>query len=195
MKYAVFILSPFLWLVRIAVFVLFAIPGLGIVAALAWGGVYAVRPSRRFPGRSVTQFPWWVWPYGNDEDGVDGLRGGSPDQKWWADKTASMSQARRIWQWAAVRNPVDNLRWVPLLNPKIDPSRVRFVGMDHEPAKGEGGWYFAWQGFYSCLRWESKTWRLWIGAKLKPTDRLGIDPSDPRAIRCDFALQFKRIRP
>lgn len=192
MKYAVFILSPFLWLVRIAVFLLFAIPGLGIVALLAWRGVYALRKSSRFD-RTLVQFQWWAWPWNNAEDGVDGLRGGAVEQQWWADKTSGMSSARRIWMWAAVRNPVDSLRFVPVINPKIDSARVRFVGMDHEPAKGEGGWYFAWQGLYSCIRYETKSWRLWLGWKLKPQDAAGVRPDDPRSIRCDFAMQLKRI--
>lgn len=193
MKYAIFLISPFLWLVRIAVFLLFAIPGLAVVAALAWGGVYGLRASPRFGGRLVLRFPSLFAPWDNAEDGIDGLRGSAPEQLWWLQKTSGWSQAKRIFIWSALRNPVDSLRWVPVLNPRIHPERVRFIGMDHEPVKGEGGFYFAWQGPYSCIRFETKSRRFWLGWKLKPTDRGGVSPDDPRAIRCDFAMQLKRI--
>lgn len=188
----VLILSPVLWLLRLALLLILAIPGLPLVAFLAWGGVYRKRHSPRF-GRDLLRFPSLFWFWDNAEDGVDGLRGGDIAQAWWQEKTAGWSVARRIFVWAALRNPVDSLRFIPLLNPRIRPERVRFVGMAHEPAKGEGGWYFAWQGLYSCIRHETKTRRFWLGWKLKPQDRLGLSPDDPRAIRCDFACQFKTI--
>jgi hypothetical protein len=143
---------PF-WLLRIAVFLPLAALGLVLVAALAWGHVYRVRFSTRF-GRDVLRFPWPFWLWNNDEDSIDGLRGGDPAQFWWAEETASYSIARRIWAWAAVRNPVNNLRYVPVLNPTFRPERIRSIGMDHEMQDGEAGWYFAWQGLYSCIRWE-----------------------------------------
>jgi hypothetical protein len=187
-------LSVLLWLARIAIFLPLALLGLLPSYVLAHADWCEPRHSAHF-NRTVLQWRtiWLFWPWSNSEDGVDGLRGGDPAQQWWADKTRGMSPAKRIWLWAAVRNPVDNLRFVPLLNPRIDPARIRFIGMDHEPAKGEGGWYFAWQGLYSCIRFETKTWRLWVGWKFKPEDRLGLRGDDPRSIRCDFALQLKRI--
>lgn len=95
----------------------------------------------------------------------------------------------------AAMKAVGILRWVPLLNPKLDPARVSFIGMDHEPAKGENGWYYAWLAGtpYSCIRVERWGWRAWLGWKLKPEDRTGLQPADVRAIRCDFACQIKRV--
>ncbi len=186
------LLSILVWFVRIVVFAIPAVVGFIVIPLLICTGRYRMRPSKHFD-RSVLQFPWWAWPLSNQEDGVDGLRGGDPAQAWWAEKTQGWPDAKRIFVWAAIRNPVDNLRFVPLLNPRLVPAKVRFVGMDHEPAKGEGGWYFAYQGIYSCIRFETTTWRLWVGTKIKPTDRFGISDTDPRKIRCDFALQFKRI--
>lgn len=186
--------SPFLWLARVLLLLILAIPGVPIVLILAGLRVARVRASRHFQ-RNVMQFPWWAWPYQNDEDGVDGLRGGDPAQQWWADKTAGWSVSRRIFIWSAFRNPVDSLRWIPLLNPVLDPARVRFIGMDHEPAKGENGFYFAWLAgtAYSCIRVERWGFRFWLGTKLHPEDANGLQPGDVRAIRCDFAIQFKRV--
>lgn len=187
-------LSPFLWLARLAVLLFFAIPGVLVIACLAALRVARVRRSGYFE-RDVMQFPSLFWLWNNAEDGVDGLRGGDPAQKWWADKTASWSQVRRIFVWSALRNPVDSLRWLPLINPKLDSARVLFIGMDHEPAKDETGWYFAWLAStpYSCVRFERWGFRFWLGWKLKPEDRNGLKPGDVRAIRCDFAAQMKRV--
>lgn len=187
--------SIVLWLARIAIFVPLAVLGLPIVYLLASQALCWPTRSKRFPDRILLKFPHAFALYDNDEDGVDGIRGGDPAQQWWADKTAGWSPLRRIFVWSALRNPVDGLRWVPLLNPLIDPAKVRFVGMDHEPAKGEGGWYFAWLSgtAYSCIRYETKRWRFWLGNKIKPEDRHGLPEWDVRRIRCDFAIQLKRI--
>lgn len=187
----VFILA---WLLRLAVFLPLAIIGVPLLYLLAQVGHVETRRSKRFD-RYLLQ---WRPPFGlycNDEDGIDGLRGNDPAQQWWADKTASWSPQKRIWVWSALRNPVDSLRWVRLLNPRIDPTHVRFVGMDHEPAKGENGWYLAWLSGtpYSCIRVERQGWRFWLGWKLKPEDRNGLQSSDVRTIRCDFACQAKRV--
>lgn len=181
-----------LWLIRLAVFVPLAIIGIPIVWFLARRHMCWPSKSARFD-RFTLQFAPLFWVWSNEEDGVDGLRGGDPAQQWWAEKTAGLSPEARIFRWAALRNPVDNLRWVPLLNPKIDPNRVRFVGMDHEPSKGEGGWFLCWQGVYASIRYETRHYRFWLGWKLKPEDRFGLDPADPRSRRCDFAIQLKRI--
>ena len=188
------LLSIPVWLVRLAILLVFAFIGIPVVGLLAWQGWCWPTLSKRF-NRTVLQFPLIAWPFCNFEDGVDGLRGGDPAQQWWADKTAGWSPIRRIFIWSALRNPVDSLRWLPVLNPKLEPSRVRFIGMDHEPEKGEDGWYYAWLAGtpYSCIRVERWGWRFWFGTKLKPNDVSGLQPGDVRAIRCDFACQLKKV--
>jgi len=188
------LLSVPIWLLRLAVLLFFAIVGLLVVGVLAWQGWCWPTYSARF-NRTLLQFPLIAWPWCNYEDGVDGLRGGDPAQQWWAEKTAGWGARRRIFIWSALRNPVDSLRWVPVLNPKLDPARVRFIGMDHEPAKGENGWYYAWLAGtpYSCIRYERFGFRFFLGWKLHPEDAKGFQPGDVRAIRCDFACQLKRV--
>jgi hypothetical protein len=184
---------PF-WLVRVVLLLILAALGVPIVWLLAKHGMSRLTRSTRFD-RVVLQFPPMFWLYCNFEDGVDGLRGGDSAQHWWADKTATWSHRKRIFVWSAFRNPVDSLRWVPLLNPQLESSRVRFIGMDHEPAKGECGWYYAWLSGtpYSCIRFERYGFRFFLGWKLHPEDRNGLHPGDARAIRCDFAAQLKRV--
>lgn len=189
------LLSIPLWLARVLVlFLPLWLLGLPIVAACAWQAWCWPTKAKRFD-RTVLTFPRIFSLYSNDEDGVDGLRGGDPAQQWWADKTAGWSPQKRIFIWSAMRNPVDSLRWIPLINPKLDPSRVRFVGMDHEPNDGESGWYFAWLAgtAYSCIRVERWGFRFWLGTKLHPEDAKGLQSGDVRAIRCDFAIQLKRV--
>jgi len=182
------------WLLRVALLAILALIGIPIIWMLARHSMCRPTRSKRFD-RIVLQFAPAFWLWNNDEDGVDGLRGDDPAQQWWADKTAGWSPQKRIFVWSAFRNPVDSLRWVPLLNPKLEPSRVRSIGMSHEPDKGENGWYYAWLSgtLYSCIRFERWGCRLWLGWKLKPDDVNGLQPGDVRAIRCDFAAQLKRV--
>jgi hypothetical protein len=190
------LLSVPVWLLRIGIFLPLAIVGIPLVYLLSRLHWCEPRYSKKFD-RTVLQWRtrWLFGLYNNLEDGVDGLRGSDPAQLWWHEKTAAYSPQQRIFVWAAFRNPVDNLRFVPVLNPKLVPSKVRSIGMYHEPAKGEGGWYYAWLAGspYSCIRYETKTRRFWLGWKIRPEDRNGLKPGDARAIRCDFAIQFKRI--
>jgi len=152
-----------------------------------------VRPSRYFPNRRLLQFrARWMFIFGNEEDGVDGLRGGDPAQTWWAEKTEDCSTRGRIFMWSALRNPVNNIRYVSVLNPRFNPQKIRYIGTDHEPVAGERGWFFIWQGLYSAFRLETGRRRVWVGWKLRPEDTLGIDPTDTRRPLADFALQFKR---
>ena len=144
------------------------------------------RPSRKYAGRTITAFRSpLLWLFGNEEDGL------APAWYVWANKGRDTFWVR--FKWLALRNPVGNLRFVPWINPKIVPSRIRFVGADREPPRGTAGWFYVWQGAYSGVRLQSRNWRIWIGWKLKPDDRNGIDPRDMRAPRCGFAFQLKRV--
>lgn len=187
------LLSVPVWLVRIIlIFLPLAILGFIVIPLAICAGSYRMRLSHYFT-REVLQFPWWASLWSNAEDGVDGLRGGDPAQTWWAEKTKGWPTAKRIFIWSALRNPVNNLRYVPLLTPKFRPSRIYSIGLDHEMQDGEGGWYFAWQGIYSCLRYETAHFRFWIGWCFKPEDSKGIEATDTRLPRADFKLQLKRI--
>lgn len=186
--------SVILWLARLAVFLPLAIIGIPIVCILARAGWCEPIFSARF-NRTVLQWRtrWLFWLYSNCEDGIDGLRGGDPAQQWWADKTRGMTSQKRIFKWSALRNPVNNLRYVPFINPKFHSDRIRFVGLDHEMQDGEGGWFFIWQGLYSGFRFETARWRFWMGWKFRPEDAKGVAADDTRLPRADFACQLKRI--
>src|SRR5690606_23980281 len=86
---------------------------------------------------------WLTWLWGNEEDGVNG-------PMWWAERTRAYDGGRlrlawSAYRWSALRNPVNNLRFVPGINPVIDPARVRHWR--------EGRWAFTWQGLYAGFMW------------------------------------------
>lgn len=125
----------------------------------------------------------WMWPWGNEENGVDGLTGNAPDG--WREWAATKTQRERVIQWSAFRNPSNNLRYVPILSPSFDPKYIK-------SRTWSDGNYFVTQGVYSSLRLHLGKFRFWIGWKFRPGDEKGISPQDTRLPRADFALQFKK---
>lgn len=137
-----------------------------------------------------------LWLWGNEEEGI-GYYGG----KGW-------SLERRILYSECVRNPVNNLRYVPLLSVKIDVNRVGYIGnlklIDEsldELRKYDDDAYdflcFTWCGFYSNIRYQGKIFgkrrRIWIGWKIYPEDIYGVSPTSHRYVSAGFATQFKVI--
>lgn len=114
---------------------------------------------------------WWV---GNYEDGV------IPDAKTTA------------FRWF-VRNPVTNLRFVPLLSTRPDPERLRSVGSDEIPPAGTPCLFLAWQGPYVGFRHQNKSWGVWLGWKLNPRDKRYVDPHDYRRFGIGVAAQILRF--
>lgn len=147
-----------------------------------------VRLSTHYPGRPVRVFtPWWAWVWSNEENGVDGLTGSQPDG--YLDRIKGWSIRKIIWRWSAIRNPQNNLRYVPVLSPSYDPKHIK------SRTWGDGN-YFITQGVYSSLRLHLKVFgrdlRFWIGWKYYPGDENGIPAGDNRTDRADFAFQLKR---
>lgn len=126
---------------------------------------------------------------------------------------------RKIVYWSCIRNPINNLRIVPVLSCKINPNRVYFIGSFFNLLPGdpmlatmahsiEGEelirkydtkiphWFFAWHGLYSNFYWQfnafGKLWRFWIGHKIQPADIYGV--STYRQPGAGFATQFKRVK-
>jgi hypothetical protein len=56
--------------------------------------------------------PRWMWLWGNDQEGYD--------PRWYQIYRAGWPRWFRMWEWAALRNSVNNIRYVPWLNP--DPA-------------------------------------------------------------------------
>jgi len=146
-------------------------------------GVGNARMEAHFTSRFM-----WLWD--NQEDGIYN------DTYWKAP-----NEFIQIVYWSCLRNPANNLRYVPYLSLKIDPKRVQWIGgpfiypkfFDQKPPRPE--WFFAWQGIYSNFFWQfnfrGEIYRAWIGWKIMPYDVNGV--TDHREHSAGFATQFKRL--
>lgn len=187
------LLSLPIWLAYTALEVILDVVGLFVILPLSLLRAWGSRPSRVY-GR---EFPkpqllhaWWggwlTWLWGNEEDGVTG-------PIWWAVRHRDWPMWRIAYVWSALRNPVNNLRFVPGINPVIDPKRIQWH------TGGGRTWLveYTWQGVYSGLLivFPSRggTFRFWWGWKLRPVDVQGVSDNDMRKPRCGFAIQLKRF--
>lgn len=155
-------------------------------------------------GREILNFKYkFMFPWNNQEDGIAGASEFKDKAMWF-----------RIIYWSAVRNPVNNLRFVKYLNCKIEPNKVKFIlsrvsdinnnvvvnptlrDYDRDDLRYTT---LVWQGIYSNFRIQfkmfGKIWRFWIGWKIYPHDSLGIGPNNYRAKGAGFATQLKRVFP
>lgn len=161
-------------------------------------------------GREILNFTWpFMKPWNNFEDGI--VAGeeliGKPEQL-------------RILYWTLVRNPVNNLRFMPPFGIKHDASKVKFklclnnqfktciteksgqnsdFLKDAEEGRIEHEFsYWAWQGLYANYRKEfvfrGTRYRFWIGWKIYCSDMHGISVHDYRYNGIGFAYQFKRVK-
>lgn len=194
-------MRPLLYLPAIAFNWALALIGLPLIALLLWTGQYHTRPSQVYAGRKVTAFKsplFWLW--GNEEDGVLG-------PEWYAAAHPKWGPKFRGWMWSAIRNPVNNDRFIAPIGVRIDPTRVRSVGnckaspQDDEAAEGvmRFRWSYTVQGAYSGL-WvryplnNGKYINFRIGWKLLPKDKEGVPDYDYRKPGCGFGLQLQ-LRP
>lgn len=141
-------------------------------------------PSRIFPETPRLAFKWawldaWV---GNWEDGLC--------PQWWDERCTGSAWSKRI-RWF-IRNPVTNLRFMPIISTKPDPLGIQWIGIDHQPQDGEAGNYFCWQGVYSGFRWQGTKHGVWFGYKVTPSDRDGVP--DYRRFGIGIASQFLSFR-
>jgi hypothetical protein len=142
-------------LVEVFVFLPLALAGLPV----AWlAGRYAERvtyPSRVWDGLWVTGYKnatlnAWV---GNYEDGI--IQPGYAPLAWF------------------IRNPVSNLRFVPVVS-TLPSMKTSFVGSTTKvPVDGASGWFLAWANGYVGFRWQCATWGVWLGWKVIPNDAFG----------------------
>jgi len=119
-------------------------------------------------GRLIENLPRWAWLFGNDYDGLQGDKRG-----WWDDNCDAavlfglLPLLRRLgvpldpltktdwlarWWWAAVRNPVNNLRLVAGFNCPVSECVIRFLGGSVvEDKPGYSGWQFVAGGTLAAV--------------------------------------------
>lgn len=138
-------------------------------------------------GRPIKNLPKLVWLFGNDYDGLLGDK-----RLWWAENTPfglPVETFIPMYTWAALRNPVNNMRLTDMFSCPLDGSTVTFKGQEHvRDHAGEGGWQFVttenngkkWYGFYFVHEWsETRAFVVRLGFKTEPkdagtTDRQGM---------------------
>lgn len=203
-----------MWIARLCLEIPLWLIGIPLVWTMAHLKLYYYRPSKYFyqEGRRfgkpvlVWKGGWLTWLWGNEEDGIDGrwFNGGLGFEN-------NKPLAKRIFDWAALRNPVSNLRFVPFINLKIDPKKIYGAGNCMHPTsalrkfrlyggmnKGPALWSFAAQGPFAGLSIKKPTsrtthHRFLIGFKIYPEDAF-ISPhklvNTSRYPRCGFGLQL-----
>ena len=134
-------------------------------------------------GREIVNLPRWAWLWGNDFDGLLGDKRG-----WWADNTpfgVAVDSYLAMWWWAAVRNPVNNLRFVPGITCPVSDCTVEYRGnyvVEDKP--GQGGFQFViarkqssiWYGLYWVHEWSAtRAFVVRLGYKIKPSHALNPD--------------------
>lgn len=189
------------WFALLVVRVVLILVGLPVVALAM---PFSVIDHSVSDGRLIENLPRWAWLFGNDYDGLQGDKRG-----WWgANCDASvlfglLPLLRRLgvpldpltktdwlarWWWAAVRNPVNNLRLVPGFNCPVSECVIRFLGAPVvEDKPGYSGWQFVaarhaggrsrWYGFYLVHQWNtSRAFVLRLGYKIKPEHEGSDEP-------------------
>ena len=135
-------------------------------------------------GREIVNLPRWAWLWGNDFDGLLGDKRG-----WWADNTpfgVAVDSFLAMWWWAAVRNPVNNLRLVPGISCPVTDCLIEYRG-DYtvEDKPGQGGFQFViahrrsstWYGLYWVHEWSAtRAFVVRLGYKIKPSHALSGEP-------------------
>lgn len=182
------------WLLFEAIHIPLIIFGWFSIPCFAILGLYIRRRSKYFDKEIYAwSFKWFDYIYGNEEDGI--LNG--------AQYRDMKDNDLQIIYWTALRNPTNNLRFVPILSCKINPAKVEFTGSyGSKPQsaplydKKYPHWFFAWCGLYSCLYWQfewrGKLKRFWIGWAIYPNDINGVTPY--RKPSAGFKVQLKDIK-
>lgn len=158
------------WIVFTAIQFPLLLLGLILIPLIAKLKRYEVRKSKVFDKDILSWKDKWMWPWGNEEDSI--LNG--------AQYYDAGSTFKQIVYWSAVRNPVNNLRYTPILSLKIESDKVEFIGSNVADIKEYDHniemWYLCWHGIYSNLRVQTKIfgslWRFWIGWKIYPEDSI-----------------------
>ena len=189
------------WAVLAVVRLVLLLVGLPLVAVAI---LFAVPGYSLSDGRRIVDLPRWAWLWGNAFDGLGGDK-----RLWWAANCDALvlfgllPLLRRLglplaplrvtswlarWWWAAVRNPVNNLRLVPGFNCPVSECVIRFLGASVvEDKPGYSGWQFVaarhaggrsrWYGFYLVHQWNtSRAFVLRLGYKIKPEHEGSDEP-------------------
>lgn len=178
------------WLLYLSIQIPILLLGYITIPAMAALKRYEIRQSKFFNRKIVAWKDPLMYIWGNEEDGI--LNG-------WMYKDVG-SNFNQIFYWSAMRNPTNNLRFIPFFSLKVDQAKVKFIGSKVNDIRDYDTnipmWYLCWQGYQSSFRWQfmafKKLWRFWIGWKVYPEDSL-YPVRGHRLHGAGFGLQFKAL--
>ena len=134
--------------------------------------IYDTDPKKAYPSRKLVHLPKWAWIWDNDAEGMMSWMKNWPSICWDGDPTTFLS----MFQWAAVRNPANNLRFIrgiAVYLPDVEEAEYwgKEVVSDKWNVDGEGwqfvrckGKYFPYYSFY----WVGKKLTIRLGHKIEP---------------------------
>lgn len=196
------LLSLPLWLAYTLATTVLDLIGLVILLPLSLAGAWDWRYSNVYPRGWRKDMPiakwrggWLTWLWGNEEDGVTGSWAWQ-EKAYVNDNPASVAWRAKwlAYRWSALRNPSNNVRFIPWINPVIDPLRVRSLQrLLDNGTRVTLTWQGAFHGLLVVFPFRNQLHRFWWGWKLKPEDVFGVSDDDMRKPRCGFTLQFKRL--
>lgn len=203
------------WVLLLVLRVALILIGFPVVALAVPFAVSGVSAS---DGRPIWNLPRLFWLWGNDFDGLDGDK-----RLWWADNCDDLvlfgllPLLRRLrlpiaplaasswlarWWWAAVRNPVNNLRLLPGISCPVAECSIAFAGQAVvEDKPGLGGWQFViaqrpggvyrWYGFYYVRELTPTTARVVrLGYKIKPEHQGSDEPAKGMTFKFNWAKEI-----
>jgi len=206
------VLAALQWVALLAVRLVLIVLGLPLVAVAI---PFAVPGHSLSDGRRIVNLPRWAWLWGNDFDGLDGDK-----RLWWADSCDALvlfgllPLLRRVglplgslpvtswlarWWWAALRNPVNNLRLVSGVSCPVSECAIAYLGQySVEDKPGKGGWQFVratrrgglsrWYGFYAVRELSATTARVVrLGFKIKPSHDGSAEPAKGMTFKASLA--------
>lgn len=214
-----YILAVLQWAALIIVRVPLIVLGLFVVAAAIPFRQFALstEAAKDKNRRAIWNLPRWAWLWGNDFDGLLGDKRG-----WWdenCDREAFFGllpylrtflripvlrsdHFLAMWWWAAVRNPVNNLRFVPGISCPVSECLITYKGSRVVEDKPKlSGWQFVkaeridgisvWYGFYLVHAWsDTRAFVIRLGYKIKP-DHIGRDePQKGMTFKVNLAHQI-----
>ena len=166
------------WVLLLACNIITDILGLVVVAVAI---PFRVPDISKSDGRAIVNLPSWAWLFGNDYDGLLGDKHGT-----WAASTPfglPVDSFISMYTWAALRNPVNNMRLVSLWSCPLSKCVATFSGQGYvRDDPNFTGWQFVttklaaggwrrWYSFYWVHAWsETRCLVVRFGFKVNPLD-------------------------
>lgn len=174
--FKLFVRASLQWIPLVLMRIVLIVCGFVVVAI---GIPFRVEGVSGSDGRRIVNLPKWLWLFGNDYDGLLGDKRG-----WWEENTpfgVKVDSFLAMWWWAAVRNPVNNMRFMDRYSAPVSGDEVTIDWRGDEIVEdkiGMGGIRLCWSqvgkkkwyGFYMVKEYgNGRAFVCRFGFKVKPS--------------------------